>query len=130
MLRIKKYTNNLCPSSKYYIFIICLSLCETIGANDIFIGANAIDYSNYPDCRPEFITAFEKLANKATAISDSRFKIHAPLINLTKAQIIKKGLELNVNYQLAHSCYDPVIIDKRNIWLRHLRLLLTKTKGL
>ena len=101
------------PARNTIFLSFALAYSETIGANDIFIGANAIDYSNYPDCRPEFIAAFEKLANKATAIDDSRFKIHAPLINLTKAQIIKKGLGLNVDYKISHSCYDPIIINNK-----------------
>ncbi|MBN1960328.1 MAG: 7-cyano-7-deazaguanine synthase QueC [Deltaproteobacteria bacterium] len=88
-----------------------LALAEIIGAYDIFIGVNAIDYSGYPDCRPEFIAAFEKLANIATAaavLKRGSFTIHAPLINLTKAEIIKRGIELRVDYGMTHSCYDPV----------------------
>jgi 7-cyano-7-deazaguanine synthase len=80
------------------------------GAADIFIGVNAIDYSGYPDCRPEFIAAFERLANLATKASvegQLRFKIHTPLLHLTKAEIIRRGLELGVDYTLTHSCYDP-----------------------
>jgi 7-cyano-7-deazaguanine synthase len=87
-----------------------LSFAESIGAEDIFIGANAVDYSGYPDCRPEFINAFEQMANLATKASveqGKRFKIRAPLINFTKAEIIKKGLELGVDFSLTWSCYDP-----------------------
>src|SRR6185369_13394107 len=79
-------------------------------AYDIFIGVNAVDYSGYPDCRPEFIESFEKMANKATAYaadSKQQIKIHTPLISLTKAQIIQRGLELGVDYSLTVSCYDP-----------------------
>jgi len=78
---------------------------------DVFIGVNAIDYSGYPDCRPAFIEAFEKMANLATkmtvACKGRPFKIHAPLIHLTKAQIIRRGADLGVDYSLTHSCYDP-----------------------
>ncbi len=95
------------PARNTIFLSFALAYGEVIGASDIFIGANAIDYSNYPDCRPEFIKAFELLANKATATGDN-FKIHAPLIELTKAQIIKTGLDLGVDYSIAHSCYDPI----------------------
>ena len=81
-----------------------------LGALDIYIGVNALDYSGYPDCRPDYITAFESMANLATKVGVegiSRFKIHTPLINLTKAEIIYKGLSLGVDYILTHSCYDP-----------------------
>jgi Predicted PP-loop superfamily ATPase len=80
-----------------------------LGAHDIFIGANAVDYSGYPDCRPEFIEQFERLANLATkaGVSGERFHIHAPLIRMTKAEIIRRGSELGVDYSLTHSCYDP-----------------------
>ncbi len=89
---------------------LALAYAEVVGAADIFFGVNAIDYSGYPDCRPEFVAAFNKLANLATKASVEgrlKFMIHAPLINLTKAQIIRRGLELGVDYSLTHSCYDP-----------------------
>jgi 7-cyano-7-deazaguanine synthase len=81
-------------------------LTETVGARDIFIGANAIDYSGYPDCRPEFIAAFETLANLATkaGVEGARFRIHAPLIKFSKAEIIRKALEFDVDLALTHSC--------------------------
>jgi 7-cyano-7-deazaguanine synthase in queuosine biosynthesis len=80
-----------------------------IPANDIFIGVNAIDYSGYPDCRPEFIEAFENLANVGTkaGVEGRRFQIHTPLIKLSKADIIRKAVELGVDLSLTHSCYDP-----------------------
>jgi 7-cyano-7-deazaguanine synthase len=81
-----------------------------LGAEDIYIGVNAIDYSGYPDCRPEFIEAFEKLANVATAASAegrAHFRIRAPLLRLSKAEIIQRGTRLAVPYALTHSCYDP-----------------------
>ena len=82
---------------------------ETTGARDIVIGVNALDYSGYPDCRPEFIAAFEHLASLATAqgVGGTEFRIHAPLMRLTKADIVRKGHELGLDYGLTHSCYDP-----------------------
>jgi len=89
---------------------LALGYAEVLGARDIFVGVNAVDYSGYPDCRPEFVAAFEELANLATkaGVEGARFHIHAPLIQLTKPQIIEKGLALGVDYALTHSCYDPV----------------------
>jgi 7-cyano-7-deazaguanine synthase len=87
-----------------------LALAEVIRSSDIFIGVNAIDYSGYPDCRPEYIEAFERMANLATRAGVegiTKIKIRTPLIHLSKAQIIKKGIELGVDYALTHSCYDP-----------------------
>lgn len=87
-----------------------LSWAEALGAADIFIGANAVDYSGYPDCRPEYLEAFEKMANLATKVSVEgkiRFKINSPLLYLTKAEIIRKGAELGLDYSLTWSCYDP-----------------------
>ena len=87
-----------------------LALAERIGANDIFFGANQLDYSGYPDCREEYIRAFEAMANLATKAGvegKSRLRIHAPLLHMTKAAIIAKGIELGVDYGLTWSCYDP-----------------------
>ena len=86
-----------------------LAYAEVNNIFDIFIGVNALDYSGYPDCRPEFIEAFEKMANEGTkfAQGNKKIKIHTPLISLTKAEIIKTGTELDVDYKLTHSCYDP-----------------------
>jgi len=87
-----------------------LAWAEVLGAFDIFIGVNTTDYSGYPDCRAEFITAFEKLANLATAAAiqgKGQYRIHTPIINMTKAQIILTGIKLGVDYSLTHSCYDP-----------------------
>jgi len=98
------------PARNTIFLSFCLTLAEVYGAEDIFIGVNAIDYSGYPDCRPEFIRAFETLANLATKASvegKSRFKIHTPLIQMKKADIIRKGMELGVDYGLTHSCYAP-----------------------
>ncbi|HEB60638.1 MAG TPA: 7-cyano-7-deazaguanine synthase QueC [Phycisphaeraceae bacterium] len=86
-----------------------LAWAEVLGSRDIFIGVNAVDYSGYPDCRPEFIAAFEKLANLATrvGVEGKPIRIHAPLINMSKAEIIRRGTALGVDYSLTHSCYDP-----------------------
>ena len=87
-----------------------LAWAEVVGAFDIFIGVNALDYSGYPDCRPEFIAAFEKLANLSTkaGVEGAHFKIHTPLIKMSKAEIVRKALELEVDLSLTHSCYDPL----------------------
>ena len=98
------------PARNTIFLSFCLAYAEVKEANDIFIGVNAVDYSGYPDCRPEFIKAFETLANLATKVGaegEQPIKIHTPLIELTKAEIIKKGLGLGVDYSLTHSCYDP-----------------------
>ncbi len=98
------------PARNTVFLSVALGLAESLGAFDLFIGVNAVDYSGYPDCRPEFIAAFESMANLATkaGVEESgRFRIHAPLISLTKGQIIRRGLELGVDYGLTHSCYDP-----------------------
>lgn len=98
------------PARNTIFLSYALAWAEVLDARDVFIGVNAIDYSGYPDCRPEFIAAFEHLANLATkmTISGGRpFRIHTPLIHLNKAQIISRGLELGVDYSMTHSCYDP-----------------------
>ena len=87
-----------------------LAWAEAEGARDLFVGVNALDYSGYPDCRPEFVAAFEALANLATKAGvegTSNFQIHTPLIHLTKAQIIQRGTQLGVDYGLTHTCYAP-----------------------
>ena len=97
------------PARNTIFLSFALGWAETLGSFDIFIGVNALDYSGYPDCRPEFIAAFETMANLATkaGVEGKRMRIHTPLISLTKAQIIKKGLSLGVDYGRTHSCYDP-----------------------
>src|SRR4030067_1082267 len=98
------------PARNTIFLSLALAWAEVLGAEDIFIGANAIDYSGYPDCRPEYIKAFEKMANLATKAGvegKSHIKIHTPLINLTKGEIIKKGISLGVDYSLTSSCYSP-----------------------
>ena len=98
------------PARNTVFLSIALAKAETINAFDIFIGVNAIDYSGYPDCRPEFILQFEKMMNVATkdaVQSVGQYKIHTPLIKLTKAEIIKKGQQLGIDYQITSSCYSP-----------------------
>jgi 7-cyano-7-deazaguanine synthase len=97
------------PARNTIFLSYALAWCEVLGAADIFIGVNAIDYSGYPDCRPAFIAAFEDLAGLATktGVEGTRFRIHAPLLAMSKAQIIQKGIELGVDFTLTHSCYDP-----------------------
>lgn len=98
------------PARNTVFLSLALAYAEVVGAADIFIGVNAIDYSGYPDCRGEFIAAFERLSNLATkagAEGRLKFTIHTPLIDMTKAQIIRLGMELGVDYALTHTCYDP-----------------------
>jgi len=98
------------PARNTIFLSYALAWAEVLEASDIFIGVNAIDYSGYPDCRPEYIESFERMANLATKAGVegiTRVKIHTPLIEMTKAQIIQKGVELDVDYSLTHSCYDP-----------------------
>ena len=97
------------PARNTIFLSVGLGLAESIGADDLFIGVNAVDYSGYPDCRPEFIAAFEAMANLATkaGVQGKKLTVHAPLIQMTKADIIRKGLSLGVDYGLTHSCYDP-----------------------
>ncbi|TWU45044.1 7-cyano-7-deazaguanine synthase [Novipirellula aureliae] len=97
------------PARNTVFLSLALALAETLNATDIFIGVNALDYSGYPDCRPEFIAAFEKMANLATraGVEGHRLSIHTPLIDLSKSQIIARGLALGVDYSQTLSCYDP-----------------------
>jgi 7-cyano-7-deazaguanine synthase len=98
------------PARNTIFLSFALAWAEVLGARDVFIGVNALDYSGYPDCRPEYIAAFEQMANRATKAAvegRQRLKIHSPLIQLSKAQIIRRGLELGVDYSLTSSCYDP-----------------------
>jgi 7-cyano-7-deazaguanine synthase len=98
------------PARNTVFLSLALGYAEALSAADIFLGVNAIDYSGYPDCRPEYIAAFERLANLATKAGVEgtlRFTIHAPLATMTKADIIRRGMELGVDFALTHSCYDP-----------------------
>ena len=97
------------PARNTVFLSLALAWAETLEAFNIFIGVNALDYSGYPDCRPEYISSFEKTANLATkaGVSGKTFHIHTPLINMTKAEIIRAGIKLGVDYGLTSSCYDP-----------------------
>jgi len=97
------------PARNTVFLSLALAWAEVVGARDIIIGVNALDYSGYPDCRPEFIAAFERLADLATraGVEGGRFRIHTPLISLSKADIIRRGFALGLDYGLTHSCYDP-----------------------
>ena len=97
------------PARNTVFLALALGWAEVLGAHDLFIGVNARDYSGYPDCRPAFIAAFERLASVATAagVGGVRYTVHTPLITMTKAEIIRTGLALGLDYGLTHSCYDP-----------------------
>ncbi len=97
------------PARNLVFLSIALGVAESIGARDLFIGVNAVDYSGYPDCRPEFVSAFEETANLATkaGVEGDSFRLHTPLIHLSKAQIVRLGTELGVDYAATVSCYDP-----------------------
>jgi 7-cyano-7-deazaguanine synthase len=97
------------PARNTIFLSLALGWAEVLDARDIVIGVNALDYSGYPDCRPEFIGAFERLANLATkaGVEGASFRVHTPLLTLGKADIIRRGLELGLDYGLTHSCYDP-----------------------
>ncbi len=97
------------PARNTIFLSFALGWAEVLGASDIYIGVNALDYSGYPDCRPEFIDAFTQMANLATkaGVEGNPYNIHAPLLNLTKGEIVQQGLALGVDYRLTHSCYDP-----------------------
>lgn len=98
------------PARNTLFLSYALAYAEASGAHDIFVGVNAVDYSGYPDCRPEFIDSFERTANLATreGVEGRRIRIHAPLIKLPKSEIIQLGVKLGVDYSITHSCYDPV----------------------
>jgi 7-cyano-7-deazaguanine synthase len=97
------------PARNTVFLALALAWAESLGAHDLVIGVNAVDYSGYPDCRPAFITAFESLAAVATraGVEGARFRVHTPLINLSKADIIRRGVALGLDYGVTHSCYDP-----------------------
>jgi len=117
------------PARNTIFLSYALAWADTINASDIFIGVNALDYSGYPDCRPEYIQAFQRMANLATKIGvENKLKviIHTPLIHLTKADIIKKGIKLGVDYSLTHSCYDP---DKSGLSCGHCDSCLLRLRG-
>jgi 7-cyano-7-deazaguanine synthase len=117
------------PARNTILLGLCLGYAETVGAFDLFLGANVLDYSGYPDCRPEFLTAFENLANLATKAGtdgSGRFLVHAPLLKMTKAEIIKLGTQLGVNFANTLSCYDP---DSQGRACGHCDSCLLRKKG-
>ncbi|MBN1910410.1 MAG: 7-cyano-7-deazaguanine synthase QueC [Pirellulales bacterium] len=117
------------PARNTVLLSLALALAETVGAADLFLGVNAVDYSGYPDCRPEYLRAFSEMANLATKAGVEgtlRFQIHAPLIDWTKAQIIRRGEKLGVDYGLTHSCYDP---DSNGRACGHCDACLLRRKG-
>jgi 7-cyano-7-deazaguanine synthase len=102
------------PARNTVFLALALGWAEALGARDIFLGVNAVDYSGYPDCRPEFLAAFEALASVATAAGaerGARFKLHAPLLRKTKAGVVQRAAELGVDLALTHTCYDPIVQD-------------------
>ncbi|MFV0445859.1 MAG: 7-cyano-7-deazaguanine synthase QueC [Planctomycetaceae bacterium] len=117
------------PARNTIFLSFALGWAEVLGAFDLFVGVNAVDYSGYPDCRPEFITAFEQLANLATKAGVERtglYHVHAPLVELTKADIIRVGLSLGVDYSMTHSCYDP---DEKGRPCRHCDSCQLRARG-
>jgi 7-cyano-7-deazaguanine synthase len=106
------------PARNTVFLSVALGWAEVLGARDLFLGVNALDYSGYPDCRPEFLRAFEALAAVATvagAEKGQRFELHAPLVALTKAGIVRRGRELDVDFSLTHSCYDPIVRESETL---------------
>jgi 7-cyano-7-deazaguanine synthase len=116
------------PARNTIFLGLALGWAEVLGASDLYLGANAVDYSGYPDCRPAFIEAFEKLAQVATVagVQGARYRVHAPLLHWTKAEIIRRGLGLGVDYGLTHSCYDP---DAQGRACGHCDSCLLRKKG-
>lgn len=111
---VTKIPNTYVPARNTIFLSYALAFAETVGAFDIFIGVNAVDYSGYPDCRPEYIECFENLARLATAVgveNNNRFKIQTPLLKLSKKEIIEAGFKLGLDYANTHSCYDPILKD-------------------
>lgn len=116
------------PARNTIFLSLALGLAEVVGAQDLYIGANDVDYSGYPDCRPEFIAEYEKLAQLATAagVQGARYHVHAPLLRLKKAEIIRRGVALGVDYGLTHSCYDP---DSQGRACGHCDSCVLRAKG-
>jgi 7-cyano-7-deazaguanine synthase len=116
------------PARNTVFLSLALGWAEVLGASDLVIGVNALDYSGYPDCRPEFIAAFETLANLATraGVEGARFTVHTPLITMSKADIIRRGLDLGLDYGLTHSCYNPTPTGRP---CQHCDSCLLRAKG-
>ena len=116
------------PARNTIFLALALAYAEVIGSTDVFIGVNAVDYSGYPDCRPEFVDAFERLANLATkaGVEGAHLTIHAPLIAMSKMEIIRRGHALGVDFSLTHSCYAP---DAGGLACRECESCLLRTQG-
>lgn len=115
------------PARNTVFLSFALAWCEVIDCDDVFIGVNALDYSGYPDCRPEFVQAFERAARLGTR--RDRFTVHTPLVHWTKAQIIRRGVELGVEYARTHSCYDPVTRGSDVLACGHCDSCLLRKRG-
>jgi 7-cyano-7-deazaguanine synthase len=120
------------PARNTVFLAVALGWAEVLGARDLFVGINALDYSGYPDCRPEFLRAFEELARLATAAGTeegARFRVHAPLMELSKAAIVRRGIELGVDFALTHSCYDPFVRGEEVLACGRCDACLLRKKG-
>jgi len=120
------------PARNTVFLSVALAWAEVLGATDLFLGVNAVDYSGYPDCRPEFLAAFEALAAKATAAGTERgesFRVHAPLMELSKREVVERARELGVDLGLTHTCYDPVEQGQRVLACGHCDACLLRLKG-
>ena len=120
------------PARNTVFLSVALAWAEVLGATDLFIGVNAVDYSGYPDCRPEFLAAFEELAGKATAAGAERgetFEVHAPLMELSKRQVVERAVELEVDLALTHTCYDPLESSGQVLACGHCDACLLRLKG-
>jgi len=115
------------PARNTIFLSFALAWCEVLDCDDVFIGVNALDYSGYPDCRPQFVESFQQTARLGT--TRARFTVHAPLVNMTKAQIIRRGVELGVDYSLTHSCYDPVTRGQDVLACGHCDSCLLRKRG-
>jgi len=115
------------PARNTIFLSYALAWAEVLNVEDVFIGVNALDYSGYPDCRPEYVAAFETMARLGT--TKTSFTVHAPLVHLTKAQIIQRGLALGIDYGLTHSCYDPIVRDAAVLACGHCDSCILRRKG-
>lgn len=115
------------PARNTVFLSYALAWAEVLDCDDVFIGVNALDYSGYPDCRPEFVDAFERCARLGTRRSN--FRVHAPLVRMTKAEIIRRGLQLGVDYARTHSCYDPVSRGGQTLACGHCDSCLLRRRG-
>lgn len=120
------------PARNTVFLSLALALAEVVGAQHIYLGVNALDYSGYPDCRPEFLQAFEALARVATVAGAERhetLRIHAPLLKMTKADIVRRGGELGVDFALTHTCYDPIVVGAGTVACGRCDACILRLKG-